>query len=131
MRRPDVTVIIPTIGDERRGETIWRAIESAGPRPGAATRIIVVINGTQFSADPLAQIRATPTIECVCLQAGSLPLARLTGLQMVASEFFAFLDDDDEFLENGLKPRLDVLRSDAEIAFVVSNGWVTDSGEER
>ncbi len=125
MSEPEVTVIIPTIADERRGQTIWRAIESAGSRSGASTRIVVVVNGKRFSERLLDRLRATAAIECAYIEAGNLPLAIRHGRGLVTSEFFAFLDDDDEFLENGLRLRLDVLRREPGAAFVVSNGWVT------
>ena len=124
MSEPEVTVIIPTVADDRRGQNIWRAIESAGPRSGASTRIVVVVNGKRFSEALLERLRATATIECAYIEAGSLPLAIQHGRGLVASEFFAFLDDDDEFLENGLRMRLEVLRREPSAAFVVSNGWV-------
>ena len=131
MSNPEVTVIIPTIADERRAETIWRAIESAGPRSGASTRIIVVVNGKRFSERLLAQLRAATTIECATIETGSLPLAIRHGRGLVTSEFFAFLDDDDEFLENGLRMRLDAMRQEPRAAFVVTNGWVAGPGGEE
>jgi len=128
---PEVTVIIPTVGDDRRGQTIWRAIESAGPRSGASTRIVVVINGKRYSETLVGRLRATAGIECAYVEAGSLPLAIRHGRSLVGSEFFAFLDDDDEFLENGLRTRVDVLRGDPDAAFVVTNGWVSSGGGDE
>jgi hypothetical protein len=119
----EATVIIPTIGDDRRNATIWRAIESAGPRSGLATRILVIVNGNRFSPDLMKALRASLAVECIYVEKGSLPFALQTGRELVTSEFFAFLDDDDEFLEGGLKRRCDVLRADAGSAFVVSAGW--------
>jgi len=123
MSGPDVTIIIPSIGDDQRARTIWRAIESAGPRSGASTRIIVVVNGKRFAEAVVERLRATPGIECVQVEAAGAPLAVRHGRSLVTSEFFAILDDDDEFLEDGLRMRLDVLREDPAAAFVVSNGW--------
>ena len=131
MNQPEVTVIIPTVADDRRGETIWRAIESAGSRSGASTRVIVVVNGNRFSETLLAQLRAAAGIECASIETGSLPLAIRHGRGMVTSDFFAFLDDDDEFLENGLRMRLDVLRGEPGAAFVISNGWVKGPGGDE
>lgn len=122
---PEITVIIPTVADDRRAQTIWRAIESAGPRSGARTRVIVVVNGNRFSEALLGQLRAMEAIECATIETGSLPLAIRHGRGLVTSEFFAFLDDDDEFLEDGLRLRLDALRQEPSAAFVVTNGWVT------
>lgn len=130
MSEPQVTVIIPTVGDEKRADTIWRAIDSAGPRSGVSSRIIVVVNGRRFSEELLGKLRATPRIECVYRSAGSMPLALLAGRELVQSEFFAFLDDDDEFLEDGLGRRLEVLRQDPGCAFVVSAGWLRTQQED-
>jgi len=120
----EVTVIIPTLADERRGQTIWRAIDSAGPRSGVASRIIVVVNGRRFSPALLEQLRAAAGIDCIYVERGSMPLALLEGRRRVRSEFFAFLDDDDEYLEGGLATRRDLLRADRRAAFVVTAGWL-------
>lgn len=131
MSGAEVTVIIPTLADERRGQTIWRAIESAGPRSGAATRVIVVVNSQRFSPGLVERLRAAPGVECVRVEQGSMPLALLTGRRMVQSEFFAFLDDDDEFLEGGLGLRRDALRADPAAAFVITAGWLqTPAGQQ-
>jgi glycosyltransferase involved in cell wall biosynthesis len=130
VQAPDITVIIPTIGDDRRIQTIWRAIESAGARSGAATRVLVVVNGKRFSPALMNDLRASPKVECIYLEKGSLPLALGTGRSQVRSEFFAFLDDDDEFLENGLKLRLDMLRDNPDASFVVSQGFLKSPDEE-
>jgi hypothetical protein len=132
MTKPDVTVIIPTVADDRRALTIWRAIESAGPRSGASTRIVVVVNGRRFSETLLGQLRATPAVDCAYLEAGRLPMAIHHGRELVDTEFFAFLDDDDELLENGLRMRLDALRQQPDVAFVATNGWIRRlAGDER
>lgn len=124
MSGAEVTVIIPTVADERRGQTIWRAIDSAGPRSGAATRILVVVNGARFSPPLVEQLRRTPGVECIYVEQGSMPLALLAGRRLVQSEFFAFLDDDDEYLEGGLAVRREVLRGDGRAAFVITAGWL-------
>jgi hypothetical protein len=125
----EVTVIIPTIADERRAKTIWRAIESAGPASGAITRVIVVVNGKRFSPRLLEELSGTAGVECVYVEQGSLPLALLTGRQAVRSEFFAFIDDDDEFLHGGLGKRLAIARAHPDAAFVISQGWFRASSD--
>jgi glycosyltransferase involved in cell wall biosynthesis len=124
----DVTVVIPTIADAKRGETIWRTIESAGSRCGANTRVVVVVNGTRFDPRLLEALRNAPNSECLYLEQGSLPLALKAGREAVRSEFFAFIDDDDEFLENGLGRRLELLRGNPQAAFLISQGWFHTNG---
>jgi Glycosyl transferase family 2 len=128
--RHDVTVIIPTIGDAKRAETIWRAIDSAGARSGAATRVLVVVNGTRFSPALLGELQSTPRADCLYVEQGSLPNALRRGREQVQSEFFAFLDDDDEFLEGGLTRRAAMLRSQPAAAFVISQGWFHSDGRD-
>jgi glycosyltransferase involved in cell wall biosynthesis len=127
----EVTVIIPTIGDDSRAETIWRAIDSAGARSGAATRVLVVVNGTRYSEALVTKLRASSQAECVFVERAGMPLALYTGRQNVGSEFFAFLDDDDEILEDGLRTRLEVLRANPNAAFVVSSGWLSTPENEQ
>lgn len=85
----------------------------------------MVVNGNRFSERLLGQLRSSEAVDCATIEAGSLPLAIHHGRGLVTTEFFAFLDDDDEFLEDGLRMRLDVLRRDPRAAFVISNGFVT------
>lgn len=128
--KAQITVIIPTVGDERRAETIWRAIKSAGAASGASTCVLVVVNGTRFSPRLLAQLQATPEIDCLTVDQGSLPLALLRGREAAQSEFFAFLDDDDEFLVGGLGRRLEALRNKPSAAFLISQGWFHADGRD-
>jgi hypothetical protein len=65
------------------------------------------------------------------IETGSLPLALYAGRMQVRSEFFTFLDDDDEFLENGLRLRLDALRANPDAAFVVSQGFIKSAEAEE
>ena len=128
--QPRITVIIPTVADERRAATIWRAIASAGTSSGAATRILVVVNGGRYSPSLLEELRASPMIECVLVERGSLPLALREGRKAVRTEYFAFLDDDDEFLAGGLGRRLAAMTSQASAAFLISQGWFHSNGRD-
>jgi Glycosyl transferase family 2 len=128
---PQVTVIIPTVADERRGETIWRTIESAGPASGARTRVLVVVNGKRFSPALLAQLRDSPAVDCLYIEQGNLPLALKSGREAVRSEYFAFIDDDDEFLPGGLATRVQALQARPDAAFLVSQGWFHSAGRDE
>lgn len=128
--RAEVTVVIATIADERRAETIWRTIDSAGPRSGAATRVVVVVNGNRYSPELLDQLQRSPKVECIYQEKGSLPLALMTGRQAVRSEFFAFIDDDDEFLPGGLDKRIHIARTNPQAAFVITQGWLHHERDE-
>ena len=125
-----VTVIIATLGDERRAQTIWRAIDSVR-RSGVAANVIVVVNGNRFSQPLVQALREAPGVQCEQLAIGSLPLALKHGRSLVTTEFFAFLDDDDEVLEDALQVRLHALRADSGLAFVATNGfWRLENGWE-
>jgi hypothetical protein len=123
-----VTVIIATLGDERRANTIFRAIDSV-QRSGVVANVIVVVNGNRFSPALLERLRSAPGVQCEQLAVGSLPLSLKHGRSLVTTEFFAFLDDDDEVLDDALRVRLDVLRANPHLAFVATNGlWHLESG---
>jgi hypothetical protein len=59
---------------------------------------------------------------------GSLPLAQRIGRSLVRSEYFCFLDDDDEYLPGALRLRLAPLLADSQLAFVTTNGYKIADG---
>lgn len=118
-----VTAIIPTLAERSRSTTLARAIESlrraiADP---TALRILVVVNGQRFDSAVVDWLHTQP-VDVIQIPHSSAPLAHLVGRQNVASEYFCFLDDDDEYLPNALEARLDRITKSEDLALVVTNG---------
>jgi Glycosyl transferase family 2 len=126
-----ITVIIPTTLTANRRASLLNAIHSAGEQSGAATKTLVVVNGQRFDPTLLDLLRLRQDINVVLLQVADLPGALFVGRQLVETEFFCFLDDDDEILPNGLAARLRALTERPEVAFVVTNGYYRSKGEDQ
>ncbi len=123
MATAEVTVIIPTTAEERRRVQLERAIASAGQGAGAASRVLVVINGPRCSPALVSALKARTDIDHLQLPEAGLPQAIRAGRAAVRTPFFSFLDDDDEYLDDALATRLAPLHADPGLGFVVTAGW--------
>jgi len=101
----DISVIIPTLANSARGESLARALLSLEHQEGCRIRPIVVVNGKKFDRDVLDQLARRDLI-LINLPEASLPGALAAGAAAVKSEFFGFLDDDDEYLPHAVSVRL-------------------------
>lgn len=134
----DVSVIIPSRAESSRAGLIDRAIESVLAQDGVRAKPIVVFNGHHYDSNVLNRLTQRAGIRCLFVD-GGLEEARVAGRDAVDAPFFAFLDDDDEFLPGSLEVRLKPLLHDLSIDVVVSNGFretatgtiVTNPGIER
>jgi glycosyltransferase involved in cell wall biosynthesis len=122
----DVTVIIPTLG--MRPRTLKRAMDSVFAQRGVTAVPFIVVNGTRFDESLMAELRANRNIRLLQIPEPSVSAARLIGRRSVATEFFAFLDDDDEFLPDGLQRSIAHLRANPQIDVVATNGYRQVSG---
>ena len=125
------TVIIPTTATAGRRASLLNAIHSAGEQSGASTKILVVVNGQRFDPVLFAALRSRQDIKVAALAVADLPGALFAGRQLVDTDFFCFLDDDDEILPNGLAVRLQALTERPEVAFVATNGYYRSNGTEQ
>lgn len=119
----EVSVIIPTTCEASRWQSLLRAIGSAQQQDGVQVKVIAVVNGTRFDAQCLEQLRTMPGLNVLYRTEGNAPLAQLAGRLAVDTQFFAFLDDDDEYLPGTLRARVQPLLDDPAIDFTVSNGY--------
>jgi len=119
----EVTVIIPTMAEEKRHASLLRAIASVSDATNKPVRIVVVINGNRRSPDVENSLRNIGHVELLSLEVASLPLAHLAGRRAVKTRYFCFLDDDDEYLPGAIDARVGVLAGDESIDFVVTNGY--------
>lgn len=65
------------------------------------------------------------------LEAPSAPKAVHRGVQLVSTEYFATLDDDDELLELAIDKRLSAIESKRDIDFVITNGYRNQIGTDN
>ena len=124
------TVIIPTTAAAHRRASLLRAIESA-KRGGTRPEILVVVNGDRFESALSDLLRSRQDIRVIALPDADHHGARYAGRELVTTEFFCFLDDDDEILPNGLEPRLRALSSRPDVAFVATNGYYRSNGKDQ
>ncbi len=116
-------VVIPTTCEATRWESLQRAIKSALYQTGVQVRVIVVVNGTRFDPPSYKQLREMKGPEVLYRETGGVSGAQRLGRMQVTSPYFAFLDDDDEYLPGGLAARLQPLLENDAIDFVASNGY--------
>lgn len=130
MDRAHVTVIIPTLCDSARQATLSRAIESVLSQDGVTVELIVIVNGSRFDPGALDMRRADARFQVVYQEEGSLPAALRLGRTQTTGTYFAFLDDDDEYLPGALQARVAPFLLDPHLDVVATNGFhhtTTDS----
>lgn len=126
-----VTVIIATLASRERASALFRAISSILISADAEIlEIVVCVNGSKWDAETVDRLRATAGIRLFQLHEPSLPEALLHGRKVVETEFFCFLDDDDEFLAKSIEVRLKLMDSNRELDLVVTNGINKRSGQD-
>jgi hypothetical protein len=118
-----VTAIVPTLADERRRESLLRAIDSlrAAARHARLT-ITAVVNGDRFDSGVLDSVLQRD-VTILQVPEPSLPGALLAGRRSVTSDYFCFLDDDDEYLPSAIDRRIAALDRRPDCAMVTTNGY--------
>lgn len=126
-----VTVIIPSVCADERCETLKRAVRSLLTQDIGCPSILVVANGPRVNADFLKDIASYPQVEVLRLAEGSLPRAIALGRSHVATPYFGFLDDDDEYLPYALRLRLQALEGDLTAAVCATDGYNFVDGSDH
>lgn len=122
-------VIVRTMADAPRSESLFRALDSIQDQSGVEVQPIVVVNGQKFDASTLAVLENRPGILLHRVQHASAGLALVAGRRLVTAPFFAYLDDDDELIAGSLLGPLKWLESYPECDVLISNGhFVKDDG---
>ena len=130
MERIRVSVIIPTICSKARAASLTRAIDSVFLSVNLYIQVIVVVNGEKYDLEAIKALNNDSRLTIIMLPVGNVSLARYEGLMRSAGEFFCFLDDDDELLPDGLTLRANFLKNNNAVDVVVSNGFVSNGGED-
>lgn len=118
-----VSVIIATMASSNRARLLVRAVESIRASSTTTVAIIVVVNGRENDAAVCNWLIAQPDVRYEYMEEPSLPKAILRGRSLVATEFFATLDDDDEYLPLAIDIRMHAMNADAATDIVVTNGY--------
>lgn len=120
--RPLVSVIVPT---RDRPELLCRALRSirAIPALGAEAEIIVADNSAGGTAREVAAAFGARWVAAPAPGAGA---ARNAGLRAARGRYLAFLDDDDEWTAEHLRPQLALLEAEPRLAAAVGRALPTD-----
>ncbi len=127
-KTPRVTVIIPTMASAARGESLKRAVESVRQSSRHPVHIIAVVNGDRASAEVCDWLKAQPDVQFEYVSTPSAPAAVLRGRQLVETEFFSALDDDDLYLPLSTDLKLERLLGDDQFDLVVGNYLLFERG---
>lgn len=126
----DVTVVIPTLARTARAAELRRAVTSIIRQQGVACRASVIVNGDVYDSVLLAELAAWPGVEIHQAPGRGVSFARHYGRGLVTTDYFSFLDDDDEFLPGAMALRTDYMRRHPEIDLLVTNGYHVNSGQQ-
>jgi glycosyltransferase involved in cell wall biosynthesis len=118
-----VSAIIPTLASADRRDQLLRAVRSIQQSSVFdQIAILVVVNGSRWDSATVSLLESLEGVTVHRLPAPSLPKAISHGRAQVATEFFCFLDDDDELLPPSIEQRLHLMRAQPAVDLVVSNG---------
>jgi glycosyltransferase involved in cell wall biosynthesis len=114
--RRRISVVVPT---RDRPDLLRQALASIRALESDAFTFEILIGDN--GADPRTRVAATEfdAVHLPVARAGA-GAARNAGLAAATGEFIAFLDDDDVWLENHIRPHLDLLDADPELEGVMA-----------
>ena len=118
-----VTAIIPTTCDSSRGPSLRRAILSIVDQVPDNGLILVVANGDRIDEAVVRMAQEFPRTRVERLEKASVAKAQQLGRRLVRTEYFCFLDDDDEYLPGAVTTRLNEIHADSSVDVVVTNGF--------
>ena len=110
---------------------LQRAISSIRNSSKALIHIITVVNGTRADGKTCDWLKRQCDIQLLYVATPSAPGAVQAGRQLVQSEFFSCLDDDDEHLSGATDAKVSALMLDKEAYLVVTNAYRCLSGVDR
>lgn len=106
---PLVSVVIPTFN---RAEVVTNAIASVRAQKYPDIEIIVVDDGSSDGTVETLHASAEPDLRVIALERNrGVATARNTGADAARGQFIAFLDSDDVWLPDTLRPRVEALAS--------------------
>lgn len=129
-QQPLMTIIIPTACTTVRAVTLRLAITSIQAAGSGLAKIIVAANGPHIDNSLATELRGRDDIRYLSFEAGSAPKALAAAVPLVDTEYYGFLDDDDELLPGSLTHRLSVFMSNPNCDVLLSNGYIHKKGTD-
>lgn len=123
-----LTVIIPTLADSKRSESLLRAIASVIDQNEPLVKILVVVNGQRFDPDLVSHLESRLDLTVMKIEPPSLSNAIYQGRLAVNTAYFSFLDDDDQYLPGSIQKRLSKLQRNPNCVMVASSGFRESKG---
>ncbi|MCP2161927.1 glycosyltransferase family 2 protein [Williamsia serinedens] len=102
---PTVTAIIPTVGRD----SLRRAVDSARAQKGVVVRTVVVLDRPEMLTDVGKMVSSEVTVITTVGGVGGAA-SRNLGLELVQSDYVAYLDDDDVWLPDKLALQIGAMR---------------------
>ncbi len=106
-----------------------RAIASAFEGNQSSIELTVVVNGRRFDPDVVRELKVTPGLRLLQLAEASSPAAILAGRRSVRTDYFSYLDDDDEYLPGAVDARVAALQLGSGADVVATNGYRRSAGQ--
>lgn len=129
-RTRSIAIIVPTMATAARAHALKRALDSLRSQVGVRARPIVVVNGSHTDPDVIEYLKACTDITLIRRDEGNYPRALAAGRELVDTEYFGVLDDDDEYLPDALATRCGPLDDDRNIGIAVTCGLIaTERGD--
>lgn len=126
-----IDVLVATLASAERAPYLLRALASLRNQGPVNARPIVIINGENADPALVRELERTPGLALLRRAEPNLPHALAAGRQLVTTEYFAQLDDDDELLPDALPVRLQrMIQADRPDA-VITNGMIRQGDAER
>ena len=118
-----VTAIIPTLCEAVRRERLLRAIDSLLDQGYVSVKLIIVVNGDRYDSSLFVELQKMTELRLHALSEPNVAAARRAGRELVDTEFFCFLDEDDVYLPGALRKRLAPLLEDPVLDAVVKSEY--------
>jgi len=123
-----VSVIIPTLAEAARRETLLAAIDCILRQHDVAALPIVVVNGNRYDAILREHLESRADIKTLYRDRANVTEAQAFGVEQVSTLFFSFLDDDDLYTEDALAHRLELMNGSPGADFAVTNFYFDREG---
>lgn len=127
-----ISIVVPTLAENKRSDQLKRCIHSIKKASSnVSVEIIVVVNGNRYDDALCNWIKSQDDTRFEYVSKPSLPNAIFRGRQLVKSDYFSFLDDDDEYLVDTMNDRLSVIDCHPEFDLVVCNGYINNGKDDK
>ncbi len=122
---------MPTLARPQRADALRAAIGSVLSQAGVRAVPLVVLNGDQYDPALVGELARRGDVRLARVARADLPGALRTGRDLVDTEWFCELDDDDLLLPGTIAERLALAEQQPECDVVVANGIVRGRAGDR